>query len=47
MIKYIYMKKQIAVIGAGNMGTAMAELLAENGHPVNIWDIEYTIHSIS
>lgn len=34
------MKKQIAVIGAGNMGTAMAQLLAENGHRVNIWDID-------
>lgn len=36
-------KKKIAVIGAGNMGTAMAELLAKNGHRVNIWDIDERI----
>jgi len=27
-----------AVIGSGNMGTALACLLADNGHPVTCWD---------
>lgn len=37
------MKKQkyiIAVLGAGNMGTAMAFVLAGNGHEVKIWNWE-------
>lgn len=36
------MKKQInlAVLGAGNMGTAVAKVLAENGHLVKIWNWE-------
>lgn len=31
------MKKNIALIGAGSMGTAMAILLAKNGHDVKMW----------
>ncbi|MBI5222383.1 MAG: NAD(P)-binding domain-containing protein, partial [Candidatus Magasanikbacteria bacterium] len=36
------MKKQIviAVLGAGNMGTAVARVLADNGHEVRIWNWE-------
>ena len=35
------MKKQIVtVLGAGNMGTAVAQVLAENGHEVRIWNWE-------
>jgi glycerol-3-phosphate dehydrogenase (NAD(P)+) len=29
---------RIAVLGAGNMGTAMAHALAGNGHEVTVWD---------
>ena len=29
---------KIAVLGAGNMGTAMAHALAGNGHEVTVWD---------
>ena len=34
------MRKLIAVLGAGNMGTAVAKVLAENGHIVRIWNWE-------
>lgn len=38
------MKKQkIAVIGTGNMGTAMAQVFAENGHQVEMWSIEMPV----
>jgi len=30
----------IAVLGAGNMGTAVAQVLASNGHSVRAWSIE-------
>ena len=34
------MRKLIAVLGAGNMGTAVAKVLAENRHIVRIWNWE-------
>ena len=34
------MPEQIAVLGAGNMGTALAQVLAGNGHAVRAWSIE-------
>jgi glycerol-3-phosphate dehydrogenase (NAD(P)+) len=34
------MRKLIAVLGAGNMGTAVAKVLAENGNVVRIWNWE-------
>lgn len=37
------MSKQITVIGCGNMGTAMAQMLAKAGHRVAIWCIEPAI----
>lgn len=38
------MKKQkISVIGTGNMGTAMAQVLGENGHQVVMWSIETNV----
>ncbi len=33
-------KKTVAVLGAGNMGTAVAFVLADNGHQVKIWNWE-------
>lgn len=33
-------EKKIAVLGAGNMGTAIAKIISENGHFVNIWNWE-------
>ncbi|MBT3539209.1 NAD(P)H-dependent glycerol-3-phosphate dehydrogenase [Candidatus Parcubacteria bacterium] len=33
-------KKIITVLGAGNMGTAVAQVLADNGHEVRIWNWE-------
>jgi glycerol-3-phosphate dehydrogenase (NAD(P)+) len=35
--------QQIAVIGAGNMGTTLANLLAKNGHSVSVWDINHQV----
>jgi glycerol-3-phosphate dehydrogenase (NAD(P)+) len=34
------MLETIAVIGAGNMGTAVAQVLASNGHALRAWSIE-------
>ena len=34
------MAKVIAVLGAGNMGTSLAQVLAGNGHRVHIWTLE-------
>lgn len=34
------MGEKIAVLGAGSFGTALAKLLAENGHAVTVWSIE-------
>jgi len=33
-------KNIVAVLGAGNMGTAVAQVLADNGHEVRIWNWE-------
>ena len=30
-------KRQVAVLGGGSFGTAMAKVLAENGHTVHFW----------
>lgn len=34
------MAETVAVLGAGNMGTAVAQVLAANGHSVRAWSIE-------
>src|SRR5207247_8010786 len=34
------MPETIAVVGAGNMGTAVAHVLAANGHGLRAWSIE-------
>ncbi|BDQ50673.1 hypothetical protein EfsSVR2281_24840 [Enterococcus faecalis] len=31
------MKQKVAVLGPGSWGTALAQVLAENGHEVCIW----------
>ena len=31
------MKYRVAVLGAGSWGTALAQVLAENGHDVRLW----------
>jgi glycerol-3-phosphate dehydrogenase (NAD(P)+) len=36
------MEKQIAIMGAGSWGTALAVTLAGNGHHVSMWDINQT-----
>jgi len=33
-------KPIVAVLGAGNMGTSIAEVIAENGYKVNLWNHE-------
>jgi glycerol-3-phosphate dehydrogenase (NAD(P)+) len=33
-------KNTITVLGAGNMGMALAKVVAENGHPVLLWDLK-------
>lgn len=33
-------KETVAVLGAGNMGTAMAKLIADNGYLVKLWNYE-------
>lgn len=38
MKKTKMIKRRISVIGAGNMGTAMALVLADNGYQVKCWD---------
>lgn len=37
------MSEEVAVIGAGNMGTALAQVLATNGHHVRLWSIEHDV----
>ena len=36
----IKQKQIVTVLGAGNMGTAIAQVLADNGHEVRIWNWE-------
>ena len=31
------MKQKVAVLGPGSWGTALAQVLAENGHEVRLW----------
>jgi glycerol-3-phosphate dehydrogenase (NAD(P)+) len=33
-------QQAVAVLGAGNMGTALAQVVATNGHRVRVWSIE-------
>jgi len=41
------MKHQtIAILGVGNMGTALAKVIAENGHNVNVWNYEGDIEPL-
>src|SRR2546428_8209687 len=34
------MPEIVTVLGAGNMGTALAQVIASNGHDVRLWSIE-------
>ncbi len=34
------LKETVAILGAGNMGTAMAKVIAENGYMVKLWNYE-------
>lgn len=33
-------KQSVAILGAGNMGTAMAKIIADNGYEVRLWNYE-------
>jgi glycerol-3-phosphate dehydrogenase (NAD(P)+) len=35
--------QEVAVLGAGNMGTALAQVIATNGHHVRLWSIEHDV----
>jgi glycerol-3-phosphate dehydrogenase (NAD(P)+) len=37
------MSESVAVLGAGNMGTALAQVVASNGHHVRLWSIEHDV----
>ncbi len=37
------MSENVAVLGAGNMGTALAQVIATNGHNVRLWSIEHDV----
>ncbi len=37
------MSESVAVLGAGNMGTALAQVIAANGHHVRLWSIEHDV----
>ena len=37
------MSESVAVLGAGNMGTALAHVIATNGHNVRLWSIEHDV----
>ena len=36
-------QQEITVLGAGNMGTALAQVVATNGHHVRLWSIEHDV----
>jgi glycerol-3-phosphate dehydrogenase (NAD(P)+) len=36
-------RRTVAVLGAGNMGTALAQVIALNGHEVRLWSIEHEV----
>lgn len=36
-------QEQVTVLGAGNMGTALAHVIATNGHHVRLWSIEHDV----
>lgn len=36
-------REEVAVLGAGNMGTALAQVVATNGHHVRLWSIEHDV----
>ncbi len=36
-------QQEVAVIGAGNMGTALAQVIATNGHHIRLWSIEQDV----
>ncbi|MCH7836326.1 MAG: glycerol-3-phosphate dehydrogenase, partial [Chloroflexi bacterium] len=33
----------VAILGAGNMGTALAQIIAGNGRRVRLWNIEQDV----
>ncbi|MEO8458385.1 MAG: NAD(P)H-dependent glycerol-3-phosphate dehydrogenase [Chloroflexota bacterium] len=37
------MTESATVLGAGNMGTSLAQVIAGNGHPVRLWSIEQDV----
>ena len=37
------MSESVAVLGAGNMGTALAQVIAGNSHDVRLWSIEHDV----
>ncbi len=37
------MSESVAVLGAGNMGTALVQVAATNGHHVRLWSIEHDV----
>jgi len=37
------MRQTVAVLGAGNMGTALGQVIASNGHEVRLWSIEHDV----
>ena len=37
------MSESVAILGAGNMGTALAQVIATNGHKVRLWSIEHDV----
>ncbi|HVP05481.1 MAG TPA: NAD(P)H-dependent glycerol-3-phosphate dehydrogenase [Dehalococcoidia bacterium] len=36
-------RAEVAVLGAGNMGTALAQVVGTNGHHVRLWSIEHDV----